>query len=332
MKANPPDQNYMNYAFRLGRRALGTTAENPAVGCVIVDQGRVVGVGCTRAGGRPHAEVVALAMAGSSANGATAYVTLEPCAHHGKTGPCAEALITAGIARVVIAVEDPDPRVAGKGTELLRSAGIAVESAFDAAAGREAHAGFFSRMIRKRPQVILKLAVSSDFKIAAGLGVQTQITGEHVKNRVHLMRAQSDAILVGMGTVLADNPELTCRLPGLEQRSPKPYVYGHGPLPAQSHMALQLAQLVDDPLPQILSAMADDGINTLMVEGGAKTARRFLEANLIDEFHIFTAPIKLGPNAVDALAGLSLTDALHNFHHIHNETLGRDQLDVYRKL
>jgi diaminohydroxyphosphoribosylaminopyrimidine deaminase / 5-amino-6-(5-phosphoribosylamino)uracil reductase len=332
MKANPPDQNYMDYAFRLGRRALGMTAENPAVGCVIVNQGRVVGVGCTQSGGRPHAEVVALAMAGSRAKGATAYVTLEPCAHHGKTGPCAEALVTAGIARVVIAVEDPDPRVAGKGIELLRSAGIAVESAFDTAAGREAHAGFFSRMMRKRPQVILKLATSADFKIAAGQGQQTQITGDEVKNRVHLMRAQSDAILVGMGTVLADNPELNCRLPGMEQRSPKPYVYGHGPVPAQSHMAIRNAQLVDGPLPQILTAMAHDGINTLMIEGGAKTARRFLEANLIDEFHIFTALMNLGPNAVDALAGLPLVDALHNFHHIHNETLGRDQLDVYRKL
>jgi diaminohydroxyphosphoribosylaminopyrimidine deaminase / 5-amino-6-(5-phosphoribosylamino)uracil reductase len=330
-KVNQLNQHYMNHAFRLGRRALGTTAENPAVGCVIVKDDRILGVGCTQPGGRPHAEVMALAMAGADAKGATAYVTLEPCSHHGRTAPCADALIKAGIAKVVIAVEDPDPRVAGQGVSMLRAAGIEVVVGISEAQARAAHAGFFSRIMRKRPYVTLKLAISVDQKIANAPGQRTTITGDQVKSRVHLMRAQSDAILVGMGTVLADDPELTCRLPGMEQRSPKPYVLGRGPLPMDSHLAKRNAELIDGPLENILTALASNGINTLMIEGGAKTARRFLESGLVDEFQIFTAPITLGNNAVDALAGLPLSDALKHFHHISEETLGADHLNVYGK-
>jgi diaminohydroxyphosphoribosylaminopyrimidine deaminase / 5-amino-6-(5-phosphoribosylamino)uracil reductase len=331
MKVNQLNQHYMNYAFRLGRRALGTTAENPAVGCVIVKDDCILGVGCTQLGGRPHAEVMALAMAGAAAKGATAYVTLEPCSHHGRTAPCADALIKAGIAKVVMAIEDPDPRVAGQGVAMLRAAGIELVVGADEVEARHAHAGFFSRIIRKRPYVTLKLAISLDQKIASAPDQRTTITGEQVKARVHLMRAQSDAILVGMGTVLADDPELTCRLPGMEQRSPKAFVLGRGPLPPESKLAKRKAEVINEPIEKALKAFASSGINTLMVEGGAKTARLFLEEGLVDEFRIFTAPITLGNNAVDALAGLPLSDALKHFHHISEETLGADHLNVYGK-
>ena len=214
------DRRWMDYALRLGRRALGTTAENPPVGCVIVRDGRVLGVGWTQPGGRPHAETEALEMAGEQARGATAYVTLEPCAHHGRTGPCAEALARAGIARVVTAIEDPDPRTSGQGHAILRAAGVAVDVGVGAEEARHDLAGFLTRIARKRPYVTLKIGVSADGKIAAGPRQRTAITGPEVKARVHLMRAQSDAILVGLSTVLIDDPELTCRLPGMEARSP----------------------------------------------------------------------------------------------------------------
>jgi diaminohydroxyphosphoribosylaminopyrimidine deaminase / 5-amino-6-(5-phosphoribosylamino)uracil reductase len=353
MKVSQLNSHYMSYAFRLGRRALGTTAENPAVGCVIVKDDRILGVGCTQPGGRPHAEVMALAMAGAEAKAATAYVTLEPCSHHGRTAPCADALIKAGIAKVVIAIEDPDPRVAGQGVSMLRAAGIEVVVGEGEAQARAAHAGFFSRIMRKRPYVTLKFAVSADHKIASTPGQRTTITGEQVNARVHLMRAQSDAILVGMGTVMSDDPELTCRLPGMEQRSPKAFVLARGPLPPESKLAKLGATLLILPirhsgegrnlssewvpafagmtLKEHLEALASQGINTLMIEGGAKTARLFLEAGLVDEFHIFAAPITLGANAVDALAGFSLSEALKHFHHISEETLGADHLNVYGK-
>src|SRR5690242_2211562 len=197
-----PDVAFMTRAARLGHRALGTTAENPPVGCVIVKEGAIVGLGWTQPGGRPHAEVEALRMAGAAARGATAYVTLEPCAHHGRTPPCAEALVKAGIARVVCAVDDPDPRVSGRGFEILKAAGIGVERGVLADAAKADLAGFLTRITKKRSYVILKLAVSADGKIASAPGVETAITGPGARNRVHLLRAQCDAILVGMETVL----------------------------------------------------------------------------------------------------------------------------------
>src|SRR5262245_53594387 len=214
------DQGFMTMAARLGRRALGTTAENPPVGCVIVREGAIVGLGWTQPGGRPHAEAEALRMAGEAARGATAYVTLEPCAHHGRTSPCAEALAAAGISRVVVAFEDPDPRVSGRGFSILQRSGIAIQIGIGVAEARSTLAGFLTRITKKRPYIILKLALSADGKISAAAGQKTAITGPEVKRRTHLLRAQVDAILVGLRTVLADDPELTCRLPGLEERSP----------------------------------------------------------------------------------------------------------------
>ncbi|MBS0531848.1 MAG: bifunctional diaminohydroxyphosphoribosylaminopyrimidine deaminase/5-amino-6-(5-phosphoribosylamino)uracil reductase RibD [Proteobacteria bacterium] len=219
-KAKAADMRFMQLALALGRRGLGTTSPNPAVGAVVVRDGVIVGRGWTQPGGRPHAEVEALRRAGEAARGATLYVTLEPCSHVGKSPPCADAVITAGIARVVSAIEDPNPEVAGQGHARLRAAGISVDVGLAAEEAARDHAGHFRRVRDKRPHVILKLAVSSDDRIAAAGGKPVAITGDAAKARVHLLRAQCDAILVGIGTVLADDPLLTCRLPGMAARSP----------------------------------------------------------------------------------------------------------------
>src|SRR6204780_185324 len=214
------DQRFMQLALTLGRRGQGRTWPNPAVGAVVVKHGVIVGRGWTQPGGRPHAEPEALKRAGEAARGATLYVTLEPCSHFGKSPPCADAVIAAGIARVVSAIEDPNPEVAGQGHARLRAAGITVEVGLCGAEAAHDHAGHFRRVRDKRPHVILKLAVSADDKIGAAGGKPVAITGEATRARVHLLRAQCDAILVGIGTVRADDPLLTCRLPGMEARSP----------------------------------------------------------------------------------------------------------------
>jgi diaminohydroxyphosphoribosylaminopyrimidine deaminase/5-amino-6-(5-phosphoribosylamino)uracil reductase len=349
----------MDYASRLGRRALGTTAENPPVGCVIVRGDDIVGVGWTQPGGRPHAETQALAMAGEEARGATAYVTLEPCAHHGRTGPCAEALVAAGVARVVTAFEDPDPRTAGKGHEILRAAGIAVETGVGQHAAREALAGFLTRIVKKRPQVILKLAVSADGKIAEGKGKRTTITGRAAQARVHLLRAQCDAVLVGLSTVLADDPELTVRLPGLEDRSPVRIV-ADTRLSIPSHvklvktakdlplwlLATRSGSVGNDSIVVIdcrqgkdgwvdmrdaMKRLAKRGINRLLVEGGSHIARSFLEANLVQRVELYRAPMELGPQGIDAFAGLDWRRVSRRFRVISEERLGADSLTVYEK-
>src|SRR6202521_3835734 len=214
------DQRFMQLALTLGRRGQGRTWPNPAVGAVVVKHGVIIGRGWTQPGGRPHAEPGALTRAGEAARGATLYVTLEPCSHFGRSPPCADAVIAAGIARVVSAVEDPNPEVAGQGHARLRAAGIDVDVGLCAAEAARDHAGHFRRIRDKRPHVILKLAVSSDDKIGAAGRKPVAITGKAAKARVHLLRAQCDAVLVGIGTVRADDPLLTCRLPGMEARSP----------------------------------------------------------------------------------------------------------------
>lgn len=320
----------MDYALRLGRRALGTTAENPNVGCVIVKDGQVAGVGWTQPGGRPHAETEALRMAGAAARGATAYVTLEPCAHHGRTGPCADALVRAGVARVVTAIEDPDPRVSGGGHAILERAGIAFQSGLLADEAQRDMAGFLMRLTRNRPQVILKMAFSSDGKIAEGAGQRTAISGPEAWARVHLLRAQCNAILVGMGTVRADDPELTCRLPGLGHRSPSPFVLSRtGELPPQSRLARRHAMVLRTSVTEAVAELGRLGINRLMVEGGARVARSFLEAGLVDQFHLIRSPHPLGAQGVDGLAGLPLDQALQPFAVVAQETLGSDLLTVY---
>src|SRR6202451_2716553 len=226
------DARFMSLALALGRRGLGNTWPNPAVGAVVVrhDGGAlvIVGRGWTQPGGRPHAEVEALRRAGAAARGATLYVTLEPCSHFGRSPPCSDAIIAAGIARVVSALEDPNPEVAGQGHARLRAAGITVDVGLGAAEAARDHAGHFRRVRDKRPHVILKLAVSADDKIGAAGRKPIAISGEAARARVHLLRAQCDAILVGIGTVRADDPLLTCRLPGMEARSPVRVVLDRG--------------------------------------------------------------------------------------------------------
>jgi diaminohydroxyphosphoribosylaminopyrimidine deaminase/5-amino-6-(5-phosphoribosylamino)uracil reductase len=350
------DLAFMTRAVRLGHRALGTTAENPPVGCAIVKDGVIVGLGWTQPGGRPHAEVEALRMAGAAAAGATAYVTLEPCAHHGRTPPCAEALVKAGIVRVVAAVEDPDPRVSGGGFAILRQAGIRVDMGLGREDALSDLAGFLTRIIKKRPYVLLKLALSADGKIAEAVGKRTAITGPEVKARTYLLRAEADAILVGLGTVLADDPDLTCRLPGLEGRSPiRVVVDSRGAIPPRSHLVrtagkvpLWLLSLAGTPAPEGvdilacapgtaggidltdgLAKLAARGVNRVLAEGGARLARGLIEAGLVDELQLFRAPKVLGLQGVDGFAGMPFAEVMAGFRPGPEETLGNDRLSVY---
>ncbi len=350
---------------------MGATGANPAVGCVIVADagsgGRLVGAGWTAVGGRPHAETAALAMAGDAARDATAYVTLEPCSHHGRTAPCAEALIAAGVARVVTGIEDPDPRVSGRGHAALRSAGVVVDTGVLAERTRRDLAGYLSRILNKRPHVVLKLAVSSDGKIAERPGVPTAITGEAARNWVHMARAEADAVLVGVSTVIADDPLLTCRLPGLEDRSPVRVISdSRASLPLDSRLALSagdvpvwLLTLAGEDEPQSrslaergvaligcgasdhgkvdlgdgLRRLAGRGINRVLAEGGARMARALIDADLVDEVHLLSASRELGPDGLDAVAGLPLsaiTDGAR-FRPAGKEWLGEDGLSVYER-
>ena len=361
------DQRFMQLALTLGRRGLGRTWPNPAVGAVVVKDDVIVGRGWTQPGGRPHAEVVALARAGPAARGATLYVTLEPCSHFGKSPPCADALINAGVAKVVSAMADPNPEVAGKGHAKLRAAGIAVDVGRCAAAAARDHAGHFRRMREHRPHVVLKLAVSADEKIAAAGGKPIAITGEAARRRVHLLRAQSDAILVGIGTVLADDPLLTCRLPGMEKRSPVRVVLDNGlRIPGDSRlvhtaretplwvMASELAEAPAaaklgaagaqvfrlaprdkpglDPL-AVLHMLSDKGITRLMVEGGSRVASSFVAAGLVEEVWLLRGPDAVGAEGIAALDALPLTAITQSpaFRVRASETLDKDALTIYER-
>jgi diaminohydroxyphosphoribosylaminopyrimidine deaminase/5-amino-6-(5-phosphoribosylamino)uracil reductase len=346
----------MHHALALAERALGCVAPNPAVGCVIVSpEGRVVGRGWTQADGRPHAETVALTQAGQSARGGTAYVTLEPCAHFGQTPPCADALIAAGIARVVAAVEDPDPRVKGKGFEKLRAAGVEVVTGMLETEAAAVNAGFFLRVTQNRPLVTLKIGQSKDGKTIRKTGSKW-ITGEEARRFGHLLRAKHDAILVGVGTALADDPELTCRLPGLEARSPLRVVIDTGlRLPSTSKLAATARQVpvlvmtaaqggdalraqgVDIEgvaktesggldLAAVLGALAQRGITRLLVEGGPTIAAAFLRADLVDRLEIFTAPIELGDDGEGEIEGLVAARAKPR--RVENRMLGDDMLET----
>jgi diaminohydroxyphosphoribosylaminopyrimidine deaminase/5-amino-6-(5-phosphoribosylamino)uracil reductase len=356
----------MRAALALARRGLGTTWPNPAVGCVIVREGRVVGRGWTQPGGRPHAETEALFRAGQRARGGTAYVSLEPCAHWGRTPPCADALIAAGIGRVVAALEDPDPRVAGRGLRRLAGAGIAVESGLCAAEAAEINAGFLSRVRRGRPLVTLKLAATLDGRIATAGGESRWITGPAARERGHLLRASHDAIMVGSGTVLADDPLLTCRLPGLEGRSPVRVVLDRrqrippgARLVATARRAptwlltspdadpARRARLIDhgvvvidvppDPaggldLAAALTALGERGLTRLLVEGGAQLAAALLRARLVDRLSWFHAPLLIGGDGVPALAALGRTGLadMPAFERVAVEAVGDDVLTTFR--
>jgi diaminohydroxyphosphoribosylaminopyrimidine deaminase/5-amino-6-(5-phosphoribosylamino)uracil reductase len=366
-KAKDADRRFMQLALALGRRGQGRTWPNPAVGAVVVKDGIIVGRGWTQAGGRPHAEPEALRRAGEAARGATLYVTLEPCSHFGKSPPCADAVIAAGIKRVVAPIEDPNPDVAGQGHARLRAAGITVDVGLCAAEAAFDHAGHFRRVRDKRPHVILKLAVSPDGKIGAAGGKPVAITGEAARDRVHLLRAQSDAILVGIGTVLADDPLLTCRLPGMAARSPVRIVLDRSlRIPASSRLvhsaretplwvigselseaaaATRLgaagAQVLRIPpgggagldLSAVLHALAAKGITRLMVEGGSRVASSFIAADLVDEIWLFRGAETIGEGGVDALAALPLSKITQSqaFKVHASETLAHDTLTIYER-
>jgi diaminohydroxyphosphoribosylaminopyrimidine deaminase / 5-amino-6-(5-phosphoribosylamino)uracil reductase len=365
--AEAADRRFMQLALTLGRRGLGRTWPNPAVGAVVVKDGIIVGRGWTQPGGRPHAEPVALKEAGEAAGGATLYVTLEPCSHFGKSPPCTDAVIASGIARVVAAIEDPNPEVAGQGFAKLRATGIAVDIGLERLEAAYAHAGHFRRIRDHRPHVILKLAVSADDKIGAAGRKPVAITGEAARRRVHLFRAQCDAILVGIGTVLADDPELTCRLPGMEARSPARVVLDRAlRIPGDSRLVhsaretplwVMASELAEAPaaaklgaagatvirmppaaasgldLHAVLHALADKGITRLMVEGGSRVAASFVAADLVDEAWLLRAPQAIGTDGINALDALPLTQITQSsaFHVRASETLDQDTLTIYER-
>ena len=365
-EAKAADQRFMQLALSLGRRGLGRTWPNPAVGAVVVKDDVIVGRGWTQPGGRPHAEPEALRRAGEAARGATLYVTLEPCSHFGKSPPCVDAVIASGIARVVSAIEDPNPYVAGQGHAKLRAAGISVDVGLCAAEAAHDHAGHFRLIRDRRPHVILKLAVSADDKIAAAGHKPVAITGEAARTRVHLLRAQCDAVLVGIGTVLADDPLLTCRLPGMEARSPVRVVLDRAlRLPGDSklmHSARQTplwvvtSQLAEAPAiaklgaagaevfrvatlsarispSVVLLALAEEGITRLMVEGGARVASSFVAADLVDEIWLLRGPDKVGTDGVAALDAMPLTAITQSpgFKVRASEAVGNDTLTIYER-
>jgi len=334
------DRRWMDRALDLAQRALGQVWPNPAVGAVLVKDGHVVGEGWTQKGGRPHAEAVALEAAGAEARGATLYVTLEPCAHHGKTPPCADAIIAAGVVRVVAAIEDPDPRVQGRGFARMRAAGLAIDVGEGAVAARETNLGFFLRLASGRPMVTAKLATSLDGRIATHGGESRWITGEAAREQGHRLRADHDAIMIGVGTALADDPLLTCRLPGLEGRSPiRIVVDSRLRLPLTSQL-VRTARTVPtwilalpDGDPPRRDALADLGVSVLevpaeevgrpdiaaglrelgsrgltrvLVEGGGRLIASLLAADGIDRLAWFRAPVVIGGDGVPGVAALGI--------------------------
>jgi diaminohydroxyphosphoribosylaminopyrimidine deaminase / 5-amino-6-(5-phosphoribosylamino)uracil reductase len=362
------DARYMALAFTLGRRGLGTTWPTPAVGAVIVKDGVIVGRGWTQSGGRPHAEVEALRHAKKAAQntliGATMYVTLEPCSHLGQTPPCADAIVKAGIARVVSALEDPNPEVAGKGHERLRAKGITVDIGLGADEACRAHAGHIMRVTKRRPSVRLKLAVSADGKAGLAGRKPFAITGEEARVRVFQLRAASDAILVGIGTVLSDNPQLSCRLPGMFERSPVRVV-----LDATLKLPLStsvVATVRDTPtwvftsskpsaiaeeilqqkgckvfrvgdvegrldLEEVLKVLAEQGITRLMVEGGPKVAGEFAAAGLVDDLALLHGAKTIGADGIEPLEGMPLNGFTGQLHARGREKLGPDTLETFER-
>ncbi len=311
------DRRWLAGAASVAARGRPLSRPNPAVGAIIVSAGKVLGRGWTGAGGRPHAEAVALAAAGERSSGATLYVTLEPCAHQSERGPaCADLIAGSRLARVVIGCLDPDPRTSGKGIARIQAAGIAADLV-DSQGAEASLAGYLTLRRLGRPHVTLKLALSLDGCLAQPEGEERWITGEPARAHCHALRAKSDAILVGSGTLRADQPRLDVRLPGLEVRSPARWVLTSGAAPA-GWSAL--------PSPEAIHQMAD--VQYLFVEAGAQTARAFLSAGLVDRLLIYRAPFEIGPG-VPALPELAAAAIAAPWHLIDSRTLGSDSLEVY---
>lgn len=312
----------MAAAVALAERGRGRTAPNPNVGCLLVKDGRVVGRGWTQPGGRPHAEAMALTQAGGSAQGATAYVTLEPCAHASPRGPaCADSLIAAGVSRVVAALEDPDPRTAGAGFARLEAAGIAVTRDVLNDEARTSMAGFLTRQRFGRPQVTLKLATSADGRIAAPPGADRWITGPAARDHGHVERTRHEAILVGRGTLEADAPRLDVRLPGLEGRSPRRFLLTSGAPPAGWEKIGAPAEIA-----------ALENVDHILVEGGAATAAAFLAADLVDRILWYRAPVVYGVGR-DVAADLRLaTLDPAKWRLTDTRTFGPDRLEIHSRI
>ncbi|HEX3677386.1 MAG TPA: bifunctional diaminohydroxyphosphoribosylaminopyrimidine deaminase/5-amino-6-(5-phosphoribosylamino)uracil reductase RibD [Sphingomicrobium sp.] len=318
------DRRWMGEAVTLGEGARGRSAPNPNVGCIILaTSGRLIGKGATAAGGRPHAEAIALEQAGKRSAGSIVYVTLEPCAHASERGPaCTDLLLAAKPARAVIALRDPDPRTSGKGIRRLRRAGIEVTLGVEREAAKRSLSGWLTRLELGRPRITLKLALSIDGKIALPSGESRWITGEDARRDVHLERAHSDMILVGRGTYNADEPRLDVRLPGLEERSPRRALLTRGD-------AVEGWEILRDP--KDVYRLHD--VNDLLVEGGSTTATAFLAEDLIDRILIYRAPIIVGEgkSSLGYLGLDAIADAHDRWSLVDEQRLGVDRLEVYER-
>ena len=358
------DKRFLGLAISLSRRGLGQSWPNPAVGCILVRNGVIVGRGTTQPGGRPHAEQQALAQAGAAAKGATAYVSLEPCAHHGKTPPCAEALVTAGVVRVVAALQDPDPRVNGQGFARLRAAGIEVVSGVMQEEAADVLGGFLSRHQKGRPEITLKLALSLDGRIATASGHSQWITGAQARRAVHALRACHDAVMVGAGTARADDPMLTVRGLGIGHQPGRVVVSRRLDIPLTSKLA-QSAQEgpvwlccgpdVDPALSaaweglgahvvpcrltgrqiemrSVVEQLANIGLTRVLCEGGGALAASLLAEDLIDEVHVFSAGLAIGAEGLPGISALGLDhlDAARRFSLLGTRAVGDDVLHVWR--
>jgi diaminohydroxyphosphoribosylaminopyrimidine deaminase / 5-amino-6-(5-phosphoribosylamino)uracil reductase len=356
----------MSLALHVARRMLGRTAPNPAVGAVIADEatGEIVARGWTQQGGRPHAEGHALSRAGARSRGLTMYVTLEPCSHHGRTPPCADAIVDAGMRRVVCAIEDPNPEIAGRGLDVLRRAGIAVDLGLCAEEARWMAAGHILRMTTDRPFVQLKIAVSHDGLIAPGDGAPRWVTGPQARAFAHILRARADAILVGRKTVTDDNPDLTCRLPGMQARSPRRVVFDAKFRSPPTSRMFQTAEQVPvtifgdtrSPSPKYpagvevrrlpagadgrlslrvaLESLAAEGITRVLVEGGPTIASAFLAADLVDEVVIGHGTEVLGANGRKPAGdrGLEFLAEGDVWQIVDDRRIGADRLTVHRRV
>lgn len=357
----------MKAALALARRGLGSVWPNPTVGCVLVKQGRVVGRGWTQPGGRPHGETEALARAGAAARGAIAYVSLEPCCHWGKTPPCTDALIAAGVGRVIVPIEDPDPRVSGRGIATLRDAGIEVATGLCAEEAAEINAGFFLRLRQGRPMVTLKLATTLDGQLATASGESRWITGELARDRAHLLRASHDAVMIGSNTVLSDDPLLTCRLPGLDDRSPvRVIVDGRLRVPLTARVVaeanhvptwfitlrhgdaarreaflscgVELIEVAATPdhvidMASAFQELGRRGLTRVLVEGGATLAAVLLRAGLVDRLAWFHAPSLIGGDGIPAVAplGIEKLAEIPRFERVSVEAVGEDVLETLKR-
>jgi diaminohydroxyphosphoribosylaminopyrimidine deaminase / 5-amino-6-(5-phosphoribosylamino)uracil reductase len=358
---NAADLEHMRAALLLAERGLGRVWPNPAVGCVIVDRaGHVVGRGWTQPGGRPHAETEALEMAGDEAHGATAYVTLEPCSHHGKTPPCADALIAAGINRCVVALQDPYPEVNGRGLRWLQDAGVAVELGLLGEEAADLNGGFLTHVATGRPMVTLKLATSLDGRIATRSGQSKWITGETARAHGHRLRVTHDAIMIGSGTAVADDPALTSRLPGLEGRSPLRIVMdrrlrlpvesklvqsapdhrtvlitraGHPASALERYRGRDVEVIEADTLDAALAALGGLGVTRLLVEGGATLAATLVRADRVDRLHWFRAAGIIGGDGLASIGeiGLDAVSGMTRFERTGLGSAGGDTVETYRR-